>query len=309
MDSKILEYMIAIAEEKSISRAADMFYLSQPVMSRHLQKIENELGTKLFFRDKGEMRLTDAGRIYINQARQILYIERKMIQDLGDLKERMRHSVRVMVDPYLMHYFERQVIPAAAAKNMKREPDLVEGAKSRAMDELKAGLVDYAVFRSGAFSDNELKAEEIFRDRLLLCVPREWITPQIEKSIKEYGLSALQGQRVILERSDQVMRSLEQDILMDYVFYPRNPFEVTGTASALLMVKDQQGMAFLPASIAAVAGDVISTFELKHLHEVNVYLVRRKDRVPDAEDRRLCRMIREEYGKWDQYMQRRFGEE
>ena len=47
MNTKILEYIIAIAEEKSISQAADRFYLSQPVLSRHLKKIEDELGAPL----------------------------------------------------------------------------------------------------------------------------------------------------------------------------------------------------------------------------------------------------------------------
>lgn len=52
MDTKILEYVIAIAEEKSLSKAAERLYLSQPALSQRLKKLEDELGTPLFLREK-----------------------------------------------------------------------------------------------------------------------------------------------------------------------------------------------------------------------------------------------------------------
>ncbi|MFR5732002.1 MAG: LysR family transcriptional regulator [Clostridium sp.] len=66
MDTKILEYVIAIAEEKSLSKAAERLYLSQPALSQRLKKLEDELGTPLFLREKNGLSITDAGRIYIN---------------------------------------------------------------------------------------------------------------------------------------------------------------------------------------------------------------------------------------------------
>lgn len=68
MNTQTLEYIIAIAEEKSISRAADRLLVSQPAISRQLKRVEERLGTKLFLRERGEMILTDAGKIYVNGA-------------------------------------------------------------------------------------------------------------------------------------------------------------------------------------------------------------------------------------------------
>ena len=65
MDTKILEYVIAIAEEKNLSKAAERLYLSQPALSQRLKKLEDELGTPLFLREKNGLSITDAGRIYI----------------------------------------------------------------------------------------------------------------------------------------------------------------------------------------------------------------------------------------------------
>ena len=61
MTFQTLDYIIAIAEEKSISKAADRLLLSQPALSRQLKRVEESLDTKLFAREQNEMRRTDAG--------------------------------------------------------------------------------------------------------------------------------------------------------------------------------------------------------------------------------------------------------
>lgn len=87
MNSKVLEYITAIAEEKSVTRAADRFYLSHPALSRHLKKLESELGTPLFERTSRGMELTPAGMIFIADAHAILRIEKELEQDLEKLRK------------------------------------------------------------------------------------------------------------------------------------------------------------------------------------------------------------------------------
>ena len=74
-----LEYIIAISEEKSLSRAADRLLLSQAALSQHLKKVEQELDAKLFQRQHGQLLLTDAGRVYVNGARRILDLYNKAL--------------------------------------------------------------------------------------------------------------------------------------------------------------------------------------------------------------------------------------
>lgn len=88
MNTKILEYMIAIAEERSVSKAAEKFYLAQPVLSKHLKKIEADIGMPLFIRSHDEMKLTEAGIIYINNARAILHVEQQLSEKLDMLKKK-----------------------------------------------------------------------------------------------------------------------------------------------------------------------------------------------------------------------------
>lgn len=71
-DSKINVFM-AVAEEKSFTKAAKKLGISQPAVSQNVADIEKSLGTELFARTKGSVELTDDGKKFIEYARQILY--------------------------------------------------------------------------------------------------------------------------------------------------------------------------------------------------------------------------------------------
>lgn len=86
MDFRQLEYIIAIAEYKSISKAASALFISQSGLNQQLIKLENELGIQLFERNKRFLRLTKAGEIYVKNAIEILKIKRNTYTELGDLK-------------------------------------------------------------------------------------------------------------------------------------------------------------------------------------------------------------------------------
>ncbi|MFT8350196.1 LysR family transcriptional regulator [Clostridium saccharoperbutylacetonicum] len=73
MDIRQIKYFVVIAEEGSITKAAERLFMAQPPLSRQLQTIENELGVTLFNRtNKKDMSLTPQGRIFLKNARRIL---------------------------------------------------------------------------------------------------------------------------------------------------------------------------------------------------------------------------------------------
>ena len=77
-----LEYVLAIAEEQNLTRAARKLYISQPTLTLYLNRLEAELGVRLFDRGRTPIRLTDAGRYYIDKMKQIYYAELALRNDL-----------------------------------------------------------------------------------------------------------------------------------------------------------------------------------------------------------------------------------
>ena len=72
MDIKILKYFIAVAEEKTISKAAQKLYISQPALSKQLKELENELDLQLFERGSRNIKLTEDGAFLLTQANEIV---------------------------------------------------------------------------------------------------------------------------------------------------------------------------------------------------------------------------------------------
>src|SRR5437773_10700169 len=67
-----LRYVVAIAQEKSFGRAAQRCFVSQPALSVAIQKLEEELGTRLFERRKAEVSVTPVGERIVEQAQKVL---------------------------------------------------------------------------------------------------------------------------------------------------------------------------------------------------------------------------------------------
>lgn len=76
MDTRQMEYIIQISEERSITKAAEKLFITQSALNQQLQKLEKELGISLFIRTRSDWQLTPAGEIYVNTARQILNLKK-----------------------------------------------------------------------------------------------------------------------------------------------------------------------------------------------------------------------------------------
>lgn len=94
MELEQLRQLDAIAREGTMSAAARALHISQPALSRSIQRLEADLGTPLFSRDGRRVALNDVGRVAVDWARQILRDERLM-RDAVDAVARRARSLRV----------------------------------------------------------------------------------------------------------------------------------------------------------------------------------------------------------------------
>jgi DNA-binding transcriptional LysR family regulator len=102
MELRHLRYFVAVAEELNVRQAAIPLHLSQPPLTRQIHDLEDEVGTKLFVRSQSGMRLTEAGRTFLKEARLILAQSQRAVQlaqaKLRSIKccRRLRSSVAAL---------------------------------------------------------------------------------------------------------------------------------------------------------------------------------------------------------------------
>ncbi len=72
MELRHFRYFIAVAEEENVSRAALKLHVSQPGISRQIRDLEDEIGFQLFERSAKSLRLTDAGKVFLTEAKSVL---------------------------------------------------------------------------------------------------------------------------------------------------------------------------------------------------------------------------------------------
>lgn len=101
MDIQMLRNFLALTREKSISKAAKKFYMTQPNLSRQLTELEKEVGCTLFIRNTRRIELTDEGRYFRRQAQKLIDLEEQTLTTLGSLDGVERDTIRIALDcPY-----------------------------------------------------------------------------------------------------------------------------------------------------------------------------------------------------------------
>lgn len=85
IDIKYLNYIVTIAEEKNLHSAAEKLFISQPSLSYYLGKLEEELGTPLFIRTTKGLVPTEAGNLYVQNAKSIINMRNQMYRDIRNL--------------------------------------------------------------------------------------------------------------------------------------------------------------------------------------------------------------------------------
>ena len=97
---KRLKHLVALADERNFSRAAERVHLSQPAFSRSVQSAEAELGLQLFDRGSLEVSCTSAGNFVIERARKLLFDSRCLERDVGLYRERLIGDIAFGVGPF-----------------------------------------------------------------------------------------------------------------------------------------------------------------------------------------------------------------
>ena len=246
------DYFLTIVKERSISKAAERLYLSQPYLSQYLAKLEGGLGVVLLDRSHSPLKLTPAGELFHAYLERQSFLERQLVSDLRDLQDRKRPLLHIGVSPWrgstllpdILPLFEEQYPDVQVVLHEAPVPELGELAA--------ANVIDFCVMQPPSSLD-ELTYEPVMRERIFLVGHRDHPLLQGLNSTAEAprpfpDLSLLERERLIMLPPDWRLSKLLYNTFSVHSVEPHNVLITTNTTTAINLAAEQMGFAFLQES-------------------------------------------------------------
>ena len=293
MELRQFRYFVAVAEELHFSRAAQRLNIGQPPLSLQIQSIERELGVLLFKRDRRNVELTDAGQMFLVEARGALEQAQRAIDsakrfgrgEVGTLRVEFTTSAPLLPD-----------FPKAIRSFHDRYPDVhlqlkIQNSHS-ILEALKLGKVDIGFIRPARQTvlPREVTSIQLYKDRLMLVLPAD------------HALAKFEGPVPLKEliNEDFLLRPIQRDggfydqifeLCAQAGFVPRIVQEIQDTATAFGLVAAGLGVTIAPKSLQAInLSDIVwRDINVEAGAESRVLLVYRDDMQSPLRDRLIER--------------------
>lgn len=170
MELRHLRYFVAVAEELHFGRAAAKLHIAQPPLSQQIKVLEQELGASLFHRTRRHVELTDAGRVFLDEARATLAQAKRAEETIRAVAEGRRGRLSigfVMSAAYT-------VLPAAVRAFRDTHPGvditLVDLSPAAMIEALERRTLDLGLLRPPVDHPG-LASEVILHEPLVLALP------------------------------------------------------------------------------------------------------------------------------------------
>lgn len=272
MDLKQIEYIVKIAEENNITRAAEKLFITQSALNQQLLKLEKELGTPLFDRSRRSWHPTAAGELYLRTAREMLRMKHNLYHQIEDIANVQNGRLAIGFTPTRGIQMFSSIYPqfhriCPAVRVEPRELSVRQQELLLASEELDIGFMTLLPERQKAGLEYiPLTNEEIF-----LAVPRTHALAAHSAPPGEppavIDLALFKEEPFVLMYQTSTIRELVDELFRDAGFHPRVLFETSNAGTIVTMIQARMCCGLLPAYYVDHSCDDYCCFALpRHPH-------------------------------------------
>jgi len=254
MNLRDLQYLVAVADEQHIGKAAKACNVSQPTLSIQLKKLEDTLGVALFERLHKSIRLTSAGEQVVQRARLITQEAQALISLARSLQDPLAGEFRLGAFPTLAPYYLPKAVPLISQALPKLRLLLVEDKTDRLLSQLDAGTLDAALLAL-PITDKSFDTALLFEEPFMLAVP----TKHKLAKAKQVTSDDLGQESLLLLEDGHCLRSQALEICSLIGVREQAGFRATSLETLRQMVGAGTGVTLMPACAAQ------DTAQVKHI--------------------------------------------
>lgn len=260
MELRHLRYFVAVAEELHFGRAATRLLIVQPSLSQQIRQLEDELGFPLLRRTKRSVELTDAGKVFLTEARNVL-------TQVQEAKRAAQRAYRGEIGRLVIGYISSStydLLPMMLSAYRERFPDidvalreLTSQEQLRALEEesIQVGLLRLPI-------NDPMVHVEVVRREPIVCVLPEEHTLAIRERIPAFSLA---NERFVLQSRERGGGYYAQlmNLCLTAGFSPSVIQEVTEMHTIVSLVAAGMGVSLVPLSIKNIRSQGVVYRELE----------------------------------------------
>ena len=262
MDLRHFRYFVAVAEAENVSRAALKLHVSQPGLSRQIRDLEDEIGFSLFERSAKALKLTDAGKTFLTEAKSVLLHADDAVKKARAVSGGMNGEINVGYAPSLTV----QILPAALRAFQEKFPGVRVALHDLSTEEMLAQLGEKFLqvaltVRPPAKLLRGLKFEELARYAMCVAVaPKHPLAKLKFITLEQIAREPL----IAYSRQDYP----EYHAMLEKLFaavgrQPKIVGEHDGVTSIVAAVESGRGLALMPSCVACMVGPRLKLLSLR----------------------------------------------
>ena len=236
-----LQAFIAVAEKSSFKAAAESLFVTQPALSRRIEKLETALQTRLLERTTRRVSLTDAGRQFLGHAEAVVDELEAALHGMAERNAQRRETLTLACVPSVANHLLPQVLAAFAVDHPGVRMRIIDESAGQVLDSVVSGVADFGVNFIGT-QEAEIDFKAIYTEHYRVMLRREHPLA----TAASITWDQLAGERLV-----SVSRSSGNRLLIDHALARVTPrpvihYEINHVAGAMGLVQAGLGVAILP---------------------------------------------------------------
>ena len=267
MELRHLRYVVTIADEASVTRAAERLRMQQPPLSQQLRALEKELGFALFERRPKGVVPTSAGAVFIEEARGLL-ANAQRAKDRGARAAAGLDGTLVIgfTSSAATHRIAPELIAAYRSRYPGVQLTFSDGNAAQLTQAVLQSTLDIAFVRAPVSQAPEVRSDELIDEPMLVALPTSHPLARNGSSRRlALNLRTLAGEPFILVRRPGAPGMYANLVAACQAagFIPRIAYEVESMLTNLLLVAAGIGITVVPASMRETHTELIAYFPLR----------------------------------------------
>lgn len=246
MELRHLKYFLAVAEELNFTKASEKLFISQPPLSRQIIELEEELQAKLFIRNNKKVELTEAGKYFEKEVKELFQNLERVSLKTKKIAENISGEFRIAYISSIYSAVISDLIKHLKIQFPYVNFKLFEVSTTKQIHALEQGKIEIGIIRSPIKSP-KIKSHLWFQDGFSLVYNKNNIQIKSEKEI-----SNLKEETFVFFNKDYAPHYHEVllELCAFYGFTPKIIHEANNINSIVQLVKNGLGISIVPSNIA-----------------------------------------------------------